>query len=267
MPSQRDCLCQNRVCNKCIAQQVKDGTIWLNHKMSNSPSDGHCLLYSIITSANSQLPATYCTNIEKIKALMRNELQLNLENYMPFTVEMTGNDLIKELDNYIERKIFNSTIGDLAPKIIANALNVGLLIVEQNKINNTSNVTDISSNDNGNNKWVLVHKEGMHYNGIIGRHNKSIANKLRLCLWNIQSLSEKKLGEVCIVKSLNECDIIMLTETWLDSSKSVNLEGFTFKSFPRLQKHSKAFRNSGGIGIYIREHLSAGVEYIYSYDD
>ena len=197
---------------------------------------------------------------------MQNELKLNMKDYMPFTVDMTCNDLLKELQNYIKNKKFNNTIGDLAPKIIANALKVGLLIVEEDKINKNTTVTDICSNDNSNNKWVLIHKQGMHYNGIL-RCNKNMANKLRLCSWNIQSLSERKMGEECIRKALNDCDIIMLTETWLDSSKSVNIEGFTFKSFPRLQKHSKAFRNSGGIGIYIREHLSAGVEYVYSYDD
>ena len=118
-------------------------------------------------------------NIEELKSLMQNELKLNMKDYMPFTVDMTCNDLLKELQNYIKNKKFNNTIGDLAPKIIANALKVGLLIVEEDKINKNTTVTDVCSNDNSNNKWVLIQKQGMHYNGIL-RCNKNMANKLRL---------------------------------------------------------------------------------------
>ena len=245
---------------------VSNGTFWLKYKVSNSPSDGHCLLYSLVTSVNDQLPSSYGTDIERIKVLMQDELQTNMKEYIPFTVCMSCDDLTNELYNYIKYKKFNTTFGDLAPSIIANALKVDILIIEENKTQKTTNITDVVCNGKSNSNRVLLHKQGMHYNGII-QDKKNSAYEIKMCTWNVQSLSEKKLSEECIENLVRDCDIIMLTETWLDVNRNVDIKGFTFKNYPRLQKHKKAHRNSGGIGIYIKKHIEAGVEYIYSYDD
>ena len=58
---------------------------------------------------------------------------------------------------------------------------------------------------------------------------------------------------------LKEFDIILLTETWACTDSEIGLEGFSFYNFPRKYKHHNAKRDSGGIGIFVRDTIKKGV--------
>ena len=45
------------------------------------------------------------------------------------------------------------------------------------------------------------------------------------------------------------------------------LEGFEFYNFPRLNRHCKAKRNSGGLGVFVRNCIKEDVTFIKSFED
>ena len=56
---------------------------------------------------------------------------------------------------------------------------------------------------------------------------------------------------------ITEYDLFLVTETKLDSTDFVCIDGYTFKSKPRLQKY---IRKSGGIGIFVKNKLNKYVQ-------
>ena len=54
-------------------------------------------------------------------------------------------------------------------------------------------------------------------------------------------------------------DLILLTETWTNEKDALELEGFTICNYPRKNKHVNAKRDSGGIGVFIRDSIRSGV--------
>lgn len=49
-------------------------------------------------------------------------------------------------------------------------------------------------------------------------------------------------------------DIICFLETWADKLKQFTLDGYTCYESVRV-KHAKAFRNSGGIAVFVKKHM------------
>ena len=56
---------------------------------------------------------------------------------------------------------------------------------------------------------------------------------------------------------ITEYDLFLVTETKLDSADLVCIDGYTFKSKPRLQIF---IRKSGGIGIFVKNKLNKYVQ-------
>ena len=133
-------------------------SFWDNYNIFNSPGDGHCLLYSVVTSYNNQLDRVDKLSINNLKHIMYKEVQDNFYiNYHEFCVNPSYDDFYKELGEYIELKRFNSTVGDMSPLIIAKALNIGIIICESVTVDNC--VT--------NNGIIVIYKNGMHYDAIV----------------------------------------------------------------------------------------------------
>ena len=94
-----------------------------------------------------------------------------------------------------------------------------------------------------------------------------IAQSLKFCSWNINGLTQEKLDDQIMGSYLKGFDIILLTETWSERDDSFNLPNFTFYNFPRTHRHALARRNSGGIGVYINDSITEGVDLLNNYKD
>ena len=91
--------------------------------------------------------------------------------------------------------------------------------------------------------------------------NKSSSNKQHVYMlsWNINGLTNDKLSDDIPGNFFKKLDIILLTETWTSDNAEIELKGFTFYNYPRKYRHPNDKRDSGGIGIFVRNDIKHGV--------
>ena len=85
--------------------------------------------------------------------------------------------------------------------------------------------------------------------------------------WNINGLTPDKLNKNVLGSFLEDYDIILLCEIWASEQDDFTLEGFMYYNYPRKYKHHAAKRNSGGLGLFIRNELQNGVTIWTNTDD
>ena len=134
-----------------------------NLKISRSPGDGHCLLYSILTSITNQ--TGFSINLNSLKSQVFIETVQRAQFYSTYIPHTES--LLCLLHKYFLQKKYDTSLGDILPNIIANTLRINLSILNQSgnafhKINILPTVatTDIT---------VTIHRSGDHYNGLVGR--------------------------------------------------------------------------------------------------
>ena len=98
--------CSNIITNSNLVSDTPNilqlSSFWDNYKIFNSPGDGHCLLYSVVTSYNNQLDRVDKLSINNLKHIMYKEVQDNFYiNYHEFCVNPSYDDFYKELGEYI----------------------------------------------------------------------------------------------------------------------------------------------------------------------
>ena len=141
---------------------INNDNFWKHHAIVNSPADGHCLIHSLSTSLRSQ------TNIRMDKTSMLdklfNECEINQQQYVH---AFDGMDLFKkQRDKYIANGIYNALFGDTVPDIIANVLQICLVMIyKRNGVYdcNVSMKEDLTHNP----PIVFISKHGKHYNAIV----------------------------------------------------------------------------------------------------
>ena len=84
--------------------------------------------------------------------------------------------------------------------------------------------------------------------------------------WNIGGIPQKHMGHCKIddpefKKEVLGKSIIILTETHFGKDPNVNMPGYRSHFFSR-EKHHKAKKYSGGIGIFIKDEIKKGIEVI-----
>ena len=77
--------------------------------------------------------------------------------------------------------------------------------------------------------------------------------------WNICGLTDAKLCDDILGEFFKGFDFIFMTETWAYDIDNYNIDGYVFLNYSRHQMHHHARRNSGGIGIFIRNDIVDGV--------
>ena len=72
---------------------------------------------------------------------------------------------------------------------------------------------------------------------------------------------EAKTDYVQFQNVIKNVDILCLTETWTcdDNVNNVNIEGFELFYSHRQEKHKKAKRDYGGVIIFVKKNLVAGI--------
>lgn len=91
-------------------------------------------------------------------------------------------------------------------------------------------------------------------------NNTDKPNSVNIGIWNISGLKSKLEG-ICydvehnsFIEFLRNFDILCFLETWADTFNQFNLDGYTCYESIR-EKHSRAFRNSGGLAVFVKKHI------------
>ena len=99
------------------------------YKVVPAPSDGHCILHSVVTSVNSQLGRQI--NLPSLKKAVREEAETNHKKYLitgdPYNKEKYDSDIIR----YFNEKIYKSKFCDIVPIICENILKISLHITQK----------------------------------------------------------------------------------------------------------------------------------------
>jgi len=132
-------------------------TFCYNHnlKINHSPGDGHCLLHSVVTHTGIPL--------NQLKLIIRNEFLKDSVTYSIGTENHIKGDSKKQLDLYLNHKVYNLPIVDNMPNILTNSLGQTIFIFQI--INNKLHINKIFGNDDRIPIFFL--KSGDHYDAII----------------------------------------------------------------------------------------------------
>ena len=91
--------------------------------INQSPPDGHCLLHSIVSSFNSQLPHLKPPTLSSLKADLRNHIYQHFNEY---SIYGFNEHCIVDMD-------FDSDLVDIAPLIFARLLRVQVVILDTDR--------------------------------------------------------------------------------------------------------------------------------------
>ena len=114
---------------------ANDGTFWDVYQVRKSLGDGHCILYSVISSMESQ--HNISLGVHDVTELIKFEIFANYEQYHESMDGDRPDELLIRMNDYIDTKIYDSSFGDLVPVILANAMKIDLLILTEFEENYT----------------------------------------------------------------------------------------------------------------------------------
>ena len=138
----------------------------LQLSVSFSPGDGHCLFHSFLSSWNSQISSHAPLSLSDIIQDCQNEVRRNITAYKPFVDESEA-DILTQLNNYLVRKNFDQSIGDVVPQVLANtyAINICIFdVIEGDQFNSIS----ILARENSHADTLFLHRiNDNHYNGLV----------------------------------------------------------------------------------------------------
>ena len=133
-----------------------------NLKIRRSIGDGHCLLYSILSSLTQ---TDFLTDLSTLKSHIVVETSTRADYYGTFISQ--NENLSMLLSGYLQRKEYTTSFGDLLPSIISNALKINLNII--NQTGSTFHLIKLQPTTGLTSKTVNIHRTGDHYNGLVGR--------------------------------------------------------------------------------------------------
>ena len=271
-----------------IEFMLKNGTFWKHFKIEKSNGDGHCLLYSVIKSLNDQHKKylDYDSLLDEIRL----DTIMHLDDYKQFINSNSEIDLIRQLCAYIDAKNYQTRFADIMPMIVANIIQMPILIVDKQGSGFASHMIHCRST-NSFKSILYIFKCGLHYDALIKknvsaapsvvkntanhtpsksktmhtpteRFRQVILDYLNFITWNVYGLDDNKLS---LHRSfLTAADVVLCLETWADKDSDFELSSeFETISLPREEKHKKAIRGSGGICLFIRKSLFNRVIFVH----
>ena len=93
---------------------------------------------------------------------------------------------------------------------------------------------------------------------------------MKFAVLNIQGLTGKRFNKLLSseFKTLIEGnDVLMLTETWTNDLSCIDIDGYGHFVLNRNDKHPNAKRDSGGLVVYLKNHLICEDTLVKSIDD
>jgi hypothetical protein len=140
-------------------------TLWARGwNITQSKGDGHCLLYSVVSSWNSQLPDLSRVDVEHVKGNIFTETVQHPERYRQFLLPPTRENLFSSLRKYLVEKQYNHGFGDVVPSVIANAFHVNIRILNEGSRGECDEC--VISPQLCTDSTVVVHRHSDHYNAI-----------------------------------------------------------------------------------------------------
>ena len=85
--------------------------------------------------------------------------------------------------------------------------------------------------------------------------------RFKLGVWNISGLKGKLNGNADFEEFISMFDVIGFVETWAEENDICAIEGFAEPFTSVREKHPNAWKNSGGIAIYLKQHYQVFFPY------
>ena len=147
-----------------IVNKLNDGSIWIEYEICKSPGDGHCFIYSVLSSLNSRVDSDNIIQYKSLVNALRKEVIDNLKFYVSFTKGSSVDRLLGGKNAYIYHKIYDTFFGDIVLHVMANVLKIPIVIIHQYV--DSCGVSVVSQRENHSNdvtSYLLVFKTGKHY--------------------------------------------------------------------------------------------------------
>ena len=206
-----------------------------------SAPDGHCLLHSFVSSWQSQLVSTQedqenLLTIQKVKTLLFQEIQNNI----PFYCQLNGcneYELMRQRNNYLERKLYNSDLVDIMPLILCETFNVKIKIVCKYQGSDIPKMTcfkPMRNVDSNSINTIYLYRVPEHYDGLrfaVKTTEQSIhpvndASRSSNCVNNLPAHSTPEQEHGCNDKALKEDSdcVVQVLHTSTLVSKDTNTD-------------------------------------------
>ena len=151
-----------------IERSIQNGLFWCDYGISISPGDGHRILHSVICSYNSQHGAKPSLEKGHLITLIRYEVMDNVTDYILHIDDNSRLKLFTYLNRYINDKVYDTSLSDLVPLIVANANKMNLVIIDKTNDECKCHIIPVVQNASlSRANSVIVIKEGEHYNRLL----------------------------------------------------------------------------------------------------
>ena len=215
--------------NNKVISAVQSGDIWKILNKKKSIGDGHCLIYSIVESFNSQTKFDIKLDSFLLLNILRKQ---TLKFKSKYSVATNGSEthLLQLLNDYIYSKAYNSDFCDIVPLILAEALCVTFCIINGERLN----VNFVETSDAKTVVYLL--KTNDHYDSLLLTSSNQ-QNTLPLdSISNGNLYNEQKYAGNIITNESNK----------LISSQSIVM-GNSLNEKLKIQSKAKPFKSSTNI--------------------
>ena len=125
-----------RTISKLVGKDENAALANLGIRTVVTPADGHCLLHAFIRTKEIKYGNSDPCNERENKLLelilsMKNYFLLKKNIYSEFTINVEA--LTKDMNDYLDRKVYTNYFADIAPMILATATNTVLKIIDVDK--------------------------------------------------------------------------------------------------------------------------------------
>ena len=114
-----------------VKQCLDNHTFWVKYFIKPSTGDGHCFIYSLRDSYNSQLKYMPNTKSSLLLKKLESETLKNARLYSTVKPNKPQAVLLDKMKQYIDYKNYKTLFGDMVPLIMCNALNINLIVISK----------------------------------------------------------------------------------------------------------------------------------------
>ena len=150
-----------------IAAYLENGEFWSVFQISKSIGDGHCFIYSLCKSYNTQFSDEPTLSGTELLDIIKIETTENYDYYVPYLNDGSFADLIKQMEIYVYDKIYDIRYGDIVPLIAANALKRDIFIITATSDDTHECEPVFSTAQCGERQPVYIHKHEDHYDALV----------------------------------------------------------------------------------------------------
>ena len=148
-----------------------------------TPAGGHCLLHAFIRTKEIKYGNSDPCNERENKLLeliksMKNEYLLSKNIYSEFTTNVE--ELTKDMNDYLDRKVYSNYFADIAPMILATVTNTVLNIIDVDKTARRVHLTKIKPEQDQNQQIhsdIYLHTKNNHYSAMAAHKENHISSE------------------------------------------------------------------------------------------